>query len=414
MQIELIPKDPVLLIGAILFFFMFIQILIGFFSFLIFLFKKTKQPPKILPPLSVLIPAYNEEVVIEKTLKAVFAATYPREKLQVICIDDASTDNTLSLMKKFPVHILQTTHAGKSAALNKALSLAKHDIVITLDADVFVDKNFFKEIIGPFQDKKVGAVNGMIFIEDSTRPLGTFQRVEYWFHNIIRASLSSVFENTLWFFGAAAAYRKEALLKVKGFSEEVLTEDMDIALKLVQKSYKVVAAPRAYYYSVAMESFKSIFSQRMRWFIGGPQCALKNLGAFRLSNVPLLLFFFQQVYWAIFSFAMIPLVIYEVMYWLPDAGIGAYLFRWFSFAGPVYVFYNIPNWGISTASIFGVTAGILTPLLCLGGAAYFKQKVTLRDMISLFFYFPYTLLLNVITIVGVIKYTFSKKRTFIR
>jgi len=90
------------------------------------------------------------------------------------------------------------------------------------------------------------------------------------------------------------------------------------------------------------------------------------------------------------------------------------LFRWFSLAGPFYVIYKIPEWGLNFYNFFGVFAGIISAFLILVSIKTFKDQLSLKNIFALFFYFPYTIVLNMMISLSLISYSFSKKRFFIR
>jgi hypothetical protein len=110
---------------------------------------------------------------------------------------------------------------------------------------------------------------------------------------------------------------------------------------------------------------------------------------------------------------------YQVYYWFPplDSGlfeVFMYIFRWFSITGPFYVLYKIPEWGLSFLSIFGILSGLITLFVLIIALIKYKGEKHIYTFIALFFYFPYTILLNLILISGIIKYSFfTKKRFFI-
>jgi len=405
-------------LGIILFFTIFflltIILVISITSF--FIKKKTK---KFEPSISVIIPSYNEEKNIKNCIKHILNSNYDANKLEIICVDDGSTDNTINiikdLIKKYSnIKLIKGKHHGKSKALNLGVERAKHDYVLTVDADTLLDKNFIKEIIAPFSDKKVGATNGIALIDKPKRIVEHFQTVEYYFNNLIRHSFSKVFNNGIWFFGAAACFKKDVLKKAGLFSSRVLTEDMDISLKIFEHGYDVLTVRKATYYTQVCHNLKTLFSQRMRWFYGGLQCSFKHRKLWKRKVFSIKYLFFNQIFWAFFSVIVIPTIIYQVNYWMPSGAreILAYLFRWFSLSGPIYVLYKIPEWGLSLINIFGVMAGILTFILINIAVIRFKGKLNLQKLLVAFFYFPYTLILNLILTTAIFRYTFSRKKHF--
>ncbi len=410
MNIYYYSEDLIMNIGMVIFFFVFAMLATVFITFLKSVSIK-KEKRDFQPGISVLIPAYNEEVVIRRTLRTILKSDY--ENFEVILIDDGSTDNTIKIAEKFNIKIINGKHNGKSEALNLGMKFAKFDFIVTLDADTLVDKNFLKEIINPFSDDNVGATNGIAFI----RPLNIiehFQAVEFYFNNLIRNSFSKVFNNGIWFFGAAACFRKSVLEDLNGFSTKVLTEDMDISLRIFEHGFKVLTVETSYYHTRAAKNLKELFVQRMRWFFGGLQCMRLHKKLLRRKSFAVKYLFFNQWFWAFFSIIIIPLVIYEVNFWMPIGflNIFNYLFRWFSFLGPVYVLYMLPVWGLNFINIFGVFAGIITTILILSSIIKFKGKITFSKVLIAFFYFPYTLILNTILVTAVFKHGFSKKKYF--
>ncbi len=374
------------------------------------------------PKISVIIPAYNEEKNIKKCIQTILKSNYDKNKLEIICVDDGSTDRTVKVIKELSkknknIRLVKGNHKGKSKALNLGIKNSKLNYVLTVDADTILDRNFIKEIIRPFADKNVGATNGIVLIRKPKKIIEHFQLVEYYFNNLIRNSFSTIFDNGIWFFGAAACFNKKILEKAGLFHDKVLTEDMDISLKIFEKGYKVLTVRKAVYYTQGCRNLNELFSQRMRWFFGGLQCTFRHKKLWKRKAFSIKYLFFNQVFWALFSIIIIPMVIYQVNYWMPSEGLlstFSYLFRWFSLAGPVYVLYKIPDWGLSLINIFGVLSGIIMFIIIIFSITKFKGRINLQKLLVAFFYFPYTLILNLILTSAIVKYTFSKKKHFIK
>ncbi len=403
----------VLFILFMFLFFQFVIIIISFFR------KKVKINYE--PKISVVIPCYNEERNIMKCLNSVFASNYDKKKIEVIVVDDGSTDNTVTLLKKHSkkIRIIAGKHQGKSVSLNLGCKKAKHDYILTIDADVILDKNAIRRIVRPFKDKNVGAVNGSSLIRNSNTVLTWFQKLEYLLNNHIRKSFSDVFNNSVWFFGAFACYRKSLLQKIKYFKQDTLTEDMEISLGIYYQSYKIKHVYDAIGYTLAPNTIKEIIKQRTRWWLGGLQALNKHRKLFsRKSNFSILFLFINQYWWTIYAFLAIPIIVYQYNFWL-STNLGSfsqlfwYTFRWFSLFGPVHVLYMIPKWGISFISIFGVLSGIITSINLLISIKLFKEKQNLSNLVALLFYFPYTILLNFIIVLSVFRALFSKNNYFV-
>jgi len=409
MNVQFISNDWVMNFGMVLFFLVFSMLFLVFIVIIKSFFIKKKYK-SFEPEISVIIPAYNEEKNIKNCLNSIFKSNYDKEKIEIICVDDGSKDNTLKILEKIKdIKLINSVHKGKSHALNLGIKQSKYDYVLTVDADTVLHKNFIKEIIRPFSNKKVGATNGIILIKNPKKVIEHFQKIEYNLNNLIRYSFSKVFNNGIWFFGAAACFNKKILEKTGLFQKNMLTEDMDMSLKIFELGYDVLTV-KAPYYTNACNNLIGLFRQRMRWFFGGLQCSVKYRRLFKKSFAISFLLF-NQFFWAVFSILIFPLLIYQIKYWLPAGfpAILSYLFRWFSIFGPIYVLYKLPVWGLSFINIFGVLAGIITALMILISIKYFKEKLTIQDILVIIFYFPYTLLLNLSLIMSLFNYILYHK-----
>ena len=114
-----------------------------------------------------------------------------------------------------------------------------------------------------------------------------------------------------------------------------------------------------------------------------------------------------------------PFIIYQINYWLPYNtqtlfSTLSYLFKWFSLMGPIYVLYKIPEWGISLYSIFGVLAGIMTTIISISALRMFKDRISLKNLFVIFFYFPYTIILNIIILTSLLRHRFWEKSFYIK
>jgi len=393
------------------------------FIFIIFLISKFKNRvfADFQPNISIIIPTYNEEKNIQSCLDSIKNSDYPKEKIEIIVIDDGSTDNTKKIVENYPgVTLLRQNHCGKTEALNLGAAKAKHDFIVTIDADTTISKNFLKEIIKPLSGSMVGATTGNSKVKNKYTLIGSFQNIEYHLNNLVRHSFSNVFNNSIWFFGALACYRKTTLEKIGFFKKDSLTEDTDIALEIKKADYKVLNVTSAWGYTIAPRNLKELYSQRSRWWIGVLQSLIKNKDMFKLKSSPSIIFLFvNQFWWTFYAFLFFPVIIYQINYWLPynsDSFINlfSYLFRWFSLSGPIFVIYKIPEWGLSFYSFFGVLSGIITTIMIVSAIKTFKDKLNFRNLLAIFFFFPYTIILNVFIIISVLKFKTRKSLYFIR
>jgi cellulose synthase/poly-beta-1,6-N-acetylglucosamine synthase-like glycosyltransferase len=416
-------EDIIMVFGIYLFALLFLFLLSVFIISLLAMFKRERDSGYE-PKVSVIIPCYNEEKRISDCLDALFNSDYPKEKLEVIIVDDGSKDKTLKILsaykKDFPsLVILKNIHEGKSLSLNKGVKKASQGVIFTLDADTVIGKSTLRKLVQPLAKKEVGATNGSCIVRNKTSLLGVFQNLEYHYNNLVRKSFSLLFGNAIWFFGAFACYKKHILDKTGGFKTDTMTEDTDTALEISALGYRVVNVHDAFGYVLAPSGIRELVRERTRWWIGVLQALKKNKKLFSFKSSPSILFLFlNQYWWSFYALAFFPLLAYQFNYWL-SYNLGSfyslfmYTFRWFTLLGPFYVLYKIPEWGVSLYSIFGVLSGILTTALILEALFVFKEKIRLRSIIGVFFYFPYTIVLNIIIVISLLKLIFLKRKYFI-
>ncbi|WOH37732.1 glycosyltransferase family 2 protein [Thalassotalea fonticola] len=233
---------------------------------------------------SVIIPAYNEEVGIIKTLKSVLNTGY--KKLEVIIVNDGSTDNTHQLVTNFISEIkeneydntrikyLQLNNGGKARALNKALKLASNDIIMTIDGDCLMDKNAISNTVKRFNCDKVGAVAGNVIVGNKSKAIEVIQQLEYLCGFFLRRA-DSVFNSVFIIGGAAAAYRRNVLLEVGDFCTDIVTEDIEMSTRILAAGYNTRYAANAVTYTEGPSTWRSLCAQRLRWKFGRFQTFIK-------------------------------------------------------------------------------------------------------------------------------------------
>jgi len=248
--------------------------------------KKAKKFPKV----SILIPARNEEKNIGDTIKSVLSMDYPKDKLEVIAIDNGSTDRTSEIISTFKkVKLLSERKLGKANALNKGLSMATGEIVGTLDADTLVNKDCLKKTIWYFEDQSVGAVTNFVKVDNEKGLLGKFQKVEYAFSAITK-KLISILNSMYTTPGTLSLLRRDIIQEIK-FSNDTLTEDMDIALSIIKKGYKIVNSLDAVSYTIIPRGFRNLAKQRIRWYRGFIENTIKHADLMLNKRFPHLGFF---------------------------------------------------------------------------------------------------------------------------
>ncbi len=207
--------------------------------------------PETLPSYSIIVPTKNEESVIRRCLEGIFNIDYPKEKLQVIVVDGNSTDNTYTVCSEFEqkypdnfkVIFEQTTH-GKPAALNLALPYLTGDVVAVFDADSLPETNVLSKVTSYFNEKKIMAIQGMTTsINERSNVLTRVIAMEEkaWFQMLMSG------REKLQLFvplnGSCQFIRRSVLEELGGWDENSLTEDVELALRLVEKNHLIKYAP---------------------------------------------------------------------------------------------------------------------------------------------------------------------------
>ncbi len=242
-----------------------------------------------LPTVSVLIPVFNEEKSIKRTLESITSSNYPEGKLEVIIIDDGSTDNSLAIAKSFPekmngikVRVFgNKENGGKGAALNTGIKKSSSEIILSVDADTFIEPHSVRELMRYFKNPEVMCVSPSMLVHKPRGLLQRIQQAEYLFGIFLRKAFTSV--NAVHVTpGAFSAYRRTFLDKYGYYDENNLTEDLELALRVQSKGYMIENCPNAPAYTIAMNTFKSLMIQRRRWYVG----LMQNMKDYRFMFSP--------------------------------------------------------------------------------------------------------------------------------
>ncbi len=268
------------------------------------------------PLISVLVPAHNEEKVIERCLRSIVASSSYR-KFEIIVIDDASKDNTKKVVKEFiAAHpkrsiklVVNKKNLGRGGAINKGFRRhAKGELIMALDADSTIDKHTLKNIASQFAlNPDVSALAANVRIMPHPSIIGLMQQFEY-----LSAFRSKKF-NTLSFSeyiigGSGAVYKREVFELLGGFNEAMWTEDIALSLsiaKLGNKQFRLYYASNVIVYTEPVPSYKSLFRQRYRWKLGSLQALFAHKQLFFATD---------RKYTKLLSWLRLPLVIFgEIM-----------------------------------------------------------------------------------------------------
>jgi cellulose synthase/poly-beta-1,6-N-acetylglucosamine synthase-like glycosyltransferase len=258
------------------------------------------NPPD-LPSVSIIVPAHNESMVIEKTVRMLYGLDYPAEKIQLIIVNDASTDDTGAILDRltgtYPtlkiIHVSKEEGGrGKAAALNRGLRDAQHDLIAIYDADNRPEPKSLRYLAAQFEmDPKLGAALGKF------RTLNWKKNILTRFINIEGLSFQWIVQAGRWrmfristLSGTNYIIRKDVLTEVGGWDEEALTEDAELSLRVLAADYPIKFVPYAATWEQEPENLRVWFKQRVRWARGNfyllskflPR--LKEMKSHRLAN----------------------------------------------------------------------------------------------------------------------------------
>ncbi|MDP9054510.1 MAG: glycosyltransferase, partial [Acidobacteriota bacterium] len=230
--------------------------------------RRMRYDDTFLPPVSVILAAWNEETVIVRTVQSILANGYPQ--LEIIVVDDGSRDRTLDVLREHfsanpGVRVLTQPNAGKSTALNNAIAHAAHDILIAVDADTLFRAGTIQKMVRHFRDSKVGAVSGNARVGNHEKLITRFQSIEYIYgFNLDRRALDYLNAITV-VPGAVGAWRKDLVLAAGGFGHDTLAEDADLTLAIRRLGHTIRYEQDAIAYTEAPEDSRSLAQQRFRW-----------------------------------------------------------------------------------------------------------------------------------------------------
>ncbi len=240
------------------------------------------------PFVSVIVPAYNEEMVIEATIRSLLASDY--DNYEIIVVDDGSRDNTSKVVRdNFAdverVRLFTEANSGKAEALNTGLMHAKGEVIIALDADTLFVPQTIGALAHRFYDPSIGAIAGNAKVGNRINIVTRWQALEYiTSQNMDRRAFASL--NCITVVpGAVGAWRRDLLEKAGGFSSDTLAEDQDLTLRIRRMGYKIGYEEAAIAWTEAPDRLRTLARQRFRWAYGTLQCMWKHLDAlFRPRN----------------------------------------------------------------------------------------------------------------------------------
>lgn len=261
---------------------MYIICFVGLFTSFIFLLtimspkkKKYDLDPNFRPKLSIIIPMWNEGAAngkrLRKTLDSVLNSNYPKNKLEIIVVNDGSTDNSLQIVKRYKklgVRVISYKKShGKTYAVNQGMKFATGDFIAGLDADSYLLPDVLEKLVPCFKDKNVMAAIPSIKISKPSSFIQHIQAQEFLSATFIRHVQSELGSIPLAP-GAFTLVRNSFIKKHGALRTDTMVEDLEMSLRIQSEGYLIENVVNANVYTSGVKTLKSFVSQRLRWFFG--------------------------------------------------------------------------------------------------------------------------------------------------
>lgn len=235
-----------------------------------------------LAPVSIIVPAYNEEVTAIKTIQSLLKTEYPH--FEIIFIDDGSKDKTYELVNAAYGHhplvkVLSKPNGGKASALNFGIAHAQYDFTVCIDADTQLKPDAIYHLMSYFTDEEIGAVAGTVKVGNETNMITRWQSIEYITAQNMDRRAFDLLNSITVVPGAIGAFRKSAVFKAGGFTSDTLAEDCDLTMRILKQGFIIKNCAEAVAYTEAPETLGALMKQRFRWSFGVIQSFWKNRDA---------------------------------------------------------------------------------------------------------------------------------------
>jgi cellulose synthase/poly-beta-1,6-N-acetylglucosamine synthase-like glycosyltransferase len=263
-------------------------IIIGVFA-VIDRFRKRKNfaTPEYQPSVAVVIPAFNEEKVIVRTIRSVMMSSY--KNLRIIVVDDGSTDRTAEVAREaYPADIasgrllvLMKPNSGKAASLNYALNYFNEDIYIGIDADTVIAHDAIANLVPHFANPQIAAVAGNAKVGNRVNLWTRWQALEYITSQNFERRALDLFDVVMVVPGAIGAWRTSLVKAAGGYAADTVAEDADLTMNLLEQGYSVIYEDLALAFTEAPINADGLKRQRFRWSFGILQAIFKHRGAIK-------------------------------------------------------------------------------------------------------------------------------------
>lgn len=239
----------------------------------------TKAPEGFEPSVTIIVPAFNEEVNSIRTIDNLLKSTYTN--FEVLFVDDGSKDATYSVVKEAygnhpKVRVLTKPNGGKASALNFAIQQTSSDILVCIDADTILLPDAIALMIPFFADEDVAAVAGNVRVGNPVNLLSNWQKIEYTTSQNFERMAFDYVNAILVVPGAIGAFRRSAMEEIGGFNTDTLAEDCDLTVRILREGYTVRSCNKAISLTEAPETLSMFIKQRFRWSFGMMQSFWKH------------------------------------------------------------------------------------------------------------------------------------------
>jgi cellulose synthase/poly-beta-1,6-N-acetylglucosamine synthase-like glycosyltransferase len=287
------------------------------------------------PFVSIIVPCYNEEKVLKASIESLVKQTYP--KYEILVIDDGSSDDTFLMAKNMEfnngdVRLKAYTkpNSGKADALNFGIERAKGELFLAVDADSKLSSDTIELMVEYFQDEKIAAVAGSVYVTNTDNLWTKLQALEYVQGlNLVRNG-QAYFKLVNIIPGPIGMFRKEAVERIGMYKDDTYAEDCDLTLRLIEAGYKIDYEIDAISYTEAPESLLDLLKQRYRWTRGILQSILKHkrklFSLYSHFSISMVLWYmlFEAIFWPIASILANIFIIYVSL----ASGYGEMLLYW--------------------------------------------------------------------------------------
>ena len=274
--------------------------------------KKKNETTDFEPPVTLVIPCFNEADIMPEKIENCNQLDYPKDKLQLVFITDGSTDNSLEVLGRYPyIKVLhENRRAGKTAAENRSMKYVETPVVIFSDANTMLNTAAVKNIVRHFADEKVGCVSGeKRILTDASDTASAAGEGIYWKYESLLKKWDSELYSAVGAAGELVAFRTSLY---NDLPEDTLLDDFMQSMQIAAAGYKIVYEPEAYAAETASTSVGEELKRKVRICAGGWQSISRLSGKLQVTKQPLLFFQYlshRVLRWTVTPFLMLGMFI---------------------------------------------------------------------------------------------------------